>query len=301
MKRKHYTFLFWLIPAVIVWAIGFAVAARYDLAIDQAINNTLNPIAISMEAYGAHVVFLPAVVLLGLLGFGAHRSVHILVRIGSVVCYLGGTSYMFYHGYEKLVHRGALSGSIDVKTIVLILLWVALFYGIAYVCRRISHNPRLYRKVLFWAICGTVLLVANQVIINGAKLVWQRTRFDDMQALGSFDKFTPWYRPLGNGGSSFPSGHTANAVSILLPVLFCDLSEKWKPYKSLFYIFGWAYIAFMGYTRMQIGRHFLSDVLAGAGIMALVFWFLHSSSFYKKWLALVLAGNKRKKELFYEI
>lgn len=68
-------------------------------------------------------------------------------------------------------------------------------------------------------------------------------------------------RPDGSANNSFPSGHTATA--------FVGAEFLWQEYKdvSIWYgIAGYTVAAGTGYLRMYNIRHWLSDVLAGAGI-----------------------------------
>lgn len=78
-------------------------------------------------------------------------------------------------------------------------------------------------------------------------------------------------RPDGSGFSSFPSGHTAQAFATA-----AFLSEeykhrlKWIPYAS------YGIAASVGALRMANNKHYISDVLVGAGIgilsMKLAYW-----------------------------
>lgn len=80
----------------------------------------------------------------------------------------------------------------------------------------------------------------------------------------------PFIEKLGVGGSpSFPSGHTADAFAFAVGLAF--LFPKWFiAIPSLF----WAIL--IGYSRMVLGVHFPSDVLAGAIIgticTAIYYW-----------------------------
>lgn len=81
----------------------------------------------------------------------------------------------------------------------------------------------------------------------------------------------PFIEKLGVGGSpSFPSGHTADAFAFAVALAL--ISPKWYiVVPSLL----WAML--IGYSRMALGVHFPSDVLAGAIIgttsAMMCFWF----------------------------
>ncbi len=68
----------------------------------------------------------------------------------------------------------------------------------------------------------------------------------------------PFIVKLSNAGSpSFPSGHTADAFAFAVAVAL--VFPKWY-----FIIPGLVWASLIGYSRMSLGVHFPSDVLAGA-------------------------------------
>ncbi|MGC4038416.1 MAG: phosphatase PAP2 family protein [Chitinophagaceae bacterium] len=74
-------------------------------------------------------------------------------------------------------------------------------------------------------------------------------------------KYTHELRPDGSSYTSFPSGHTAEA--------FASATFLWNEYRnvSVWYgVAGYAMAATTGYLRLYNNRHWLSDVIAGAGV-----------------------------------
>lgn len=144
-----------------------------------------------------------------------------------------------------------------------IIIAAALFIGI------FMLSEKTAKKLLVPCIvCGSMLALMFAGI-QGCKLLWGRVRMRQLVELGDLSRFTPWYKisPF-SGFRSFPSGHTANAVSLgLLPLLYSkNITEK-SPYaKKVTYIFVAVWGAFMAFTRILVGAHFLSDVLCGAAI-----------------------------------
>ena len=74
-------------------------------------------------------------------------------------------------------------------------------------------------------------------------------------------KITGQQRPDGSAYNSFPSGHTATAFS---GAEFMQL--EYKEYSPFLRYSGYAMAAGTGVLRMYNNRHWLSDVIAGAGV-----------------------------------
>lgn len=73
-------------------------------------------------------------------------------------------------------------------------------------------------------------------------------------------EIVPVIRP---GSGSMPSGHTTKAFALTLPFLvFATGKKKWRTSLNVFFLFAAAAIA---YSRIVLGVHYLSDVLAGIG------------------------------------
>lgn len=86
-------------------------------------------------------------------------------------------------------------------------------------------------------------------------------------------KFSNQLRPDGSNQFSFPSGHTANAFA---GAEFLRL--EYKDVSPWYGIAGYAVAATTGYLRMYNNKHWLNDVVAGAGIGILstdLAWYLY--------------------------
>lgn len=92
----------------------------------------------------------------------------------------------------------------------------------------------------------TLLYLMSNVFANGAVF--------------SLKKFTNQQRPDGTP-ASFPSGHTAEAFASAE-----FLRQEYKDISPWYGIAGYAVAATTGYLRMYNNKHWLSDVVAGAGI-----------------------------------
>lgn len=93
----------------------------------------------------------------------------------------------------------------------------------------------------------------------------------NLVAVGIVKKYAHQLRPDGSNYLSFPSGHTANAFAAAT-----FLSEeykhrfKWMPYAA------YGIAGTVGVLRMANNRHYISDILVGAGMgflsMKLSYW-----------------------------
>ncbi len=113
----------------------------------------------------------------------------------------------------------------------------------------IEKNQDLKQKGL---IIGASFL-ATTVFANGLKYAVNRPRpfktYPDIQKLSA------------GGSSSFPSGHTSDAFSTATSLSLAF--PKWYVIAP-----SYTYAALVGYSRMHLGVHYPSDVLAGAVVGA---------------------------------
>lgn len=289
MDKKVKSFV-WFIPAAMVFAAGFAVGAVYDLDISTSVYQPHNLFAVIMEAVGWFPAFIPVVVYSTLLAAGGIRNKKSarVAAAGAVVAIVSPVA-MLYKAYNYFKVRGIAKSPLDIAAVVLFAVAAVLFVLFAVWALRMPETTRA--RMIVWSLCGSVLMAGVQVATTVLKIIWQRTRFDEMMLIGNFDFFTPWYRPFGHGGSSFPSGHTANMACVLMLVVLCDLFPAWAKKRKTVYLVCWVCIMLMGISRVLIGRHFLSDVLAGSLVTSGLFFLLRKSKVYYKVLD-GLAFNK---------
>jgi len=113
---------------------------------------------------------------------------------------------------------------------------------------------------------------ASVYILNAAGVKGQHNFRDRTIILGistglmagtvfALKKITHQQRPDGSAYNTFPSGHTATAFS---GAEFMQV--EYKGYSPLFRYSGYAMAAGTGVLRMYNNRHWLGDVIAGAGV-----------------------------------
>ncbi len=124
---------------------------------------------------------------------------------------------------------------------------------IVFIISILNKSKSVFKK--FIVLLSVLILVA--IISQGLKTFIYRER--PFKAFTSIDK-------LAEGGdSSFPSGHTLEVFAIATA-----LSRLFRKKKIVITVYLWAML--VGYSRMALGVHYPSDVLAGILIGTLIGW-----------------------------
>jgi undecaprenyl-diphosphatase len=139
----------------------------------------------------------------------------------------------------------------EITAVMLGITWMHSMPGI--VVLSLLFGAWLYRKRACYWLLALVLTVPGGMLLNVAfKHVFQRARphFDDpLLTLGTY---------------SFPSGHTASAT-VLYGLLACYLAAHAGTRRRMLAVAGaLAAVALVALSRMYLGVHYLSDVLAAA-------------------------------------
>lgn len=261
-----------------VAALLLLVGARYDLAFDKAIYQPNSLIAGVMESICWWPLYLP-VALLGAVWAFLHRDnpgLHVLGEVLLVVFFF----ILFAQTLAYLAKRNLLP--LNGLWFTGLQLALTLLCAIAALSFASRFGKADLIRLDFIAKTGILLCVADNIVINLIKVIWARTRFDDMSATGDFSAFSAWYRPGGAGGTSFPSGHTAAACGIFLLLLLPVVFDALKPKATLLTAISLGFIALSAFCRVWIGRHFLSDTAAAAAIMSALFLLMTQNSLFAK-------------------
>lgn len=122
------------------------------------------------------------------------------------------------------------------------------------------------RRILRFALYAAATLMLSAAAVFALKHFWGRIRYADLKTP---DDFTPWYVPGTKGaGSSFPSGHAAMASLALLGYDFLKYFGLRGRAAAL--ILGSAFVAAVSVSRVILGAHYVSDVLAGIAITLII-------------------------------
>jgi membrane-associated phospholipid phosphatase len=121
----------------------------------------------------------------------------------------------------------------------------------------IKHNDKLFRNA-----CVTIAAVGvNEVVTAAMKYTINRDR--------PFVTYPDIYKKSGAGSPSFPSGHTSSAFAVAT-----SLTLAYPKWYIIVPSYTWA--GTVAYSRMDLGVHYPSDVLAGAIIGAGSAWLTYA-------------------------
>ncbi len=271
MKTKKINPIFCVI--FVLWLTGVVIATFFDLDISLAIADNESLLGRILEVAGEPPAILFtsfnfALISSYLLRFSKMRAVDIIL---AVLCAIGCVGTVIFTCIQTLDYISEYSGHllhITYASIAAVII-IALF-----VMTAILMSEKSLKKYYSTACRCAIIGVATFVIIWLFKLIWGRVRF--RQGGSEPNVFTPWYLPQGfNGYYSFPSGHTANATVIFSSVFYLEfLPDKYKKYKPLIVTLLALWIAFVAFSRVLVGAHFLSDVLFGAAITLAIIYFV---------------------------
>ena len=140
------------------------------------------------------------------------------------------------------------------------------------------------RQVLRLAGVFLLVIFGELILVNCVKLLWGRPR---MRLIAADPRayFLPWWSPshalrdaLTGAGvaaeefKSFPSGHTANASTLMLLSLLPAVRPGLQKRQTALFAAGFLWACVVGFSRIVAGAHFLTDVTMGLtlGLLVLV-------------------------------
>ncbi|MDD4003479.1 MAG: phosphatase PAP2 family protein [Clostridia bacterium] len=133
------------------------------------------------------------------------------------------------------------------------------------------------KKMLIFAIYTIALILIVRFFAGVIKLLWQRLRFMNIDQ-NTFAGFTPWWLPQFTTSGrqhlvvgsyyknetfmSFVSGSTAAAGNLFAIIMLPEIFKKLKKLSPLLYIVPMLYCLLVSISRVIIGAHYITDVIA---------------------------------------
>ena len=267
--KEHTTFLSRriLYGVILVTLALIAVGSFVDFPLSFALYDASNPFATFFAAYGAIPAPLGCVAAGTLFVCGHNRNNKILGTVQNI----GGILLLFV-GILLVCFLPALY--MPASPLLLAGVGLVLSAGtILITCRLAKGADRA--MIIRVALAIVLVLLCELVVVNLIKVAWGRPR---MRLVVSHPEafFVPWWQlgnalkePLMAAGvaadefKSFPSGHTANATTMLLLGLVPYLKPQLQKYQKALVAFGFAWAAIVALSRILLGAHYLTDTTVG--------------------------------------
>ena len=180
-----------------------------------------------------------------------------------------------------------------------ILLWIHQF-----------ANPTWDTIMLNITKLGNPMIMVTITVITFGILWWKRYRQEAtifaIHALGgtilsyglklAFNKSRPqlWEQLIDETSFSYPSGHALGSM-VIYGFLAYLLSSHYPKFSKIIYIFAAILIGSIGLSRLYLGVHWPTDVIAGYGVGYL--WLMLSITMLKLWKYRFLRSSKSKQNI----
>jgi|GEM_PF-972907 len=135
-----------------------------------------------------------------------------------------------------------------------------------------QYEARL-KKFRLQALFLIMVIITEMLLVGIMKDIWGRPR---MRSISGFKEFRYWYEIAGPAAGqeykSFPSGHSAKSFTM---IAFCVFVPQGKKIRfRLFIAFSVIWGILVAISRVVLGAHFLSDVIAGFFVtMACIYYY----------------------------
>lgn len=262
MINKSYKYGY--IAAIIISIILMAVGAKFDYTITETLYNPSNIFGILFEAFAYLPIYLFAPVL-GACVMVRNQNKMTTFSIGAVML-IGSCGAFAYVGALHMAQRQLISKANPYYCGIIGGLAAALMF----IAVRRLKKP-IIRKIQAMCAFAFAYMACETAAVVIVKKIFGRDRYEDIIKGGEY-VFAHWFKPVFfSDGSSFPSGHTAAAMGIMVILLLPFLFKTFQNQKLPLFIFCYFYVGLMAFSRLIMGKHFLSDTGAAILIMTVLF------------------------------
>lgn len=286
IKKIHY------IPLFVIAILGIIFGSFYDLQINQAIYSYKNGFGIAMAAFGCAPIYIGlGVCAIGYILFGLKLTKLwqkiSLITLG-ILTILVGT----YFQADMLVSVNAF----DIEHMLfyvgvpvgLLVVGIGCLIGY-FIFKNVDVESDIYLLMLLLA--APVILGISNIMTQIIKDVMCRPRFRVLISHQEFVSISGDFRNWWEIGKdvkadylnrfaditseefeSFPSGHVTTASCLIGFLVYgARLNSNYEKYQVLMFYVGLIWAMMMGFSRMLIGAHYLSDVSFGLLFFSIVF------------------------------
>jgi len=314
-EQKRRKIILWTIVGVIFIGL-MIVASVYDLDISKKIadlkpgvyqsKNTLGSIFETIGEMPVYLmlIFASSIIFADFYRRGKKISFIIIVIIFEVISLFVG--YYAFHKFFKYlnIHFEFTERTDYTAEIANLFLSGLLLFGINILSKKYSNE--FLNATLPWAFIVITAIALSQFITQIAiKLPAGRYRFCTLNTLNDYSLYTKWFifngritptpemMALGvakDGMKSFPSGHSCAAASLFALTILPDYIARLntKKYKIVCWSATSIYVIVTMFSRIVMGKHYLSDVLIGAAITVLCLYICNhfGKNIYNKYFKL---------------
>ena len=264
-----------------VFLITLILGSFFDYQISSAIADKTNTFGLIISVIGPTI---------GFGGFAFVGGAYIALAIKQEhklwlkICFfvLAALSYgimIYYAGREYFGVNGFDNSSLNFAGFI-----IAAVAGIGceiagYFVFKDCQNPRAWIALIFVYV---ILLFVLVIGINGLKSIMNRPRFRTVSQ-GNVNYYDWWekcvyyqnymdkYGIAREEFKSFPSGHTAEASVLIAASVFAPLAHnKLAKIQLPLFIGSCVFVALVGFARILVGAHYLSDISMGALLMIIL-------------------------------
>ncbi len=292
MKRRH------LIVGIILFSVLLLIGTFKDYEINSTVYMKGNWFGVIMATFGPIVSYQSITFVAGItLYLIIHKYKSLMFKLCgiAIICALSFVS--IYYGSKDIISVNGLNqpGKYYISLpigITLSLLFIFLGYKFG---KNVTSE-----YAWFYILCITVitfLVLVPEVTL--LKNIMHRPRFRYLLNSGNSDLYHRWYEPFKEYKNyitdiftkeefkSFPSGHTVEASLVVVLFTFLPfMCEKVKKYQTLLVYCALTFTLVMGFSRLTVGAHFLSDISMGA-LLSLITTLIINE--------IVIIFNKKKK------
>lgn len=246
------------------------IGSIWDFPISNAVYEPSNPFGLFFAGFGEY----PAA-----LGFVAGGTMLLSARnrekrLVSILQIIAGCWFILSGSVMAMMLP---KGYLDISTVLSVgigLICTALtVWGVARLCRGTDRHTVIRVAAVF-----LLVIFADILVVNLIKIPWGRARMW-LVAVDDRAYFMPWWQPsktlrntLVAAGvaveefKSFPSGHTANASSLMLLCLLPMLRPKLAAKQTILFLIGFFWTVLVAVSRIIMGAHYLTDTIVGFAV-----------------------------------
>lgn len=247
--NKGFLVVLFLISAILIISGSF-----FDLSFSEMVFTENHWFSVLMEAICFIPIYLPITLFFFLLSIKCKKTWQtrlflILTALSVSVAITVGFSYIHKRGIVRWL-------SFPIYFPIIFLLF--LFLSEKMRRRHTNIKDSAFSGLLIISIAGILYLFYELAVVHLLKALAGRPRYSEILMDGTL-YFVPWFDFSGQGGNSFPSGHTAQSCGIMLllliPLMFPEKNER----QPLYSVISVIWILVTSFTRIIVGKHFLSD------------------------------------------